>query len=164
MASDPVNWKIRIPVLLWRQVVRELRHRGSGRSESGAFLLGHPGNGTGKATAFVCYDDLDSNAYRGGAIAFHAAGCSALWSFCRRTGLEVLADIHTHPGNSVGQSAIDRRNPMIPMVGHVAMIVPNFARTRWWSLAAVGIYEYLGNFNWQARPSARQQRVALTLW
>src|SRR5207249_5131589 len=49
-----------------------------------------------------------------------------------------LADAHTHPGADVGQSPIDQRHPMVPIVGHTAMIVPNFANMGWWSLDAVG--------------------------
>ena len=96
---------------------------------------------------FVCYDDLDLNACQSGAITFHGDGYAALWEHCREKDLQVIGDMHTHPGGHVGQSEIDQRHPMIPLVGHTAIIVPNFARTPWWSLKPVGMYEYLGNFN-----------------
>jgi hypothetical protein len=54
---------------------------------------------------------------------------------------------------------------MMPMIGHTAMIVPKFARTRWWSLSGVGIYEYLGDFKWRTHASSdKTRRVVLTLW
>ena len=66
--------------------------------------------------------------------------------------MDLLVDVHTHPGPDVRQSSIDERHPMIPIVGHTAMIVPNFARTAWWSLKLVGVYEYLGGFKWRTYP------------
>lgn len=162
MASDFAP--IRIPICLWRRVVIQLRLRGMGKSESGAFLLAPQGSSY-HVTSFICYDDLDPNAYQGGAIAFHAAGHAALWGHCRKNKLRVVADVHTHPGRNVGQSPIDKRNPMIPVEGHTAIIVPNFGNTPWWSLDAAGIHEYLGNFEWRSHALSRgKRRVSLTLW
>ena len=155
---------IRIPFALWGRVIFQLRRRSAGKRESGAFLLGPKnGNSTG-VTAFICYDDLDPAAYESGAIAFHASGYAALWRHCEQVQLRVLADVHTHPGGSAQQSWTDQKNPMLPMVGHTALIVPHFARTSWWSLKNVGIYEYLGNFQWRAHLCGCMRRVRLGLW
>lgn len=164
MASDPPISNLRVPVLLWAKVIFQLRRRGKGMRESGAFLLGPEDSAAGIVTTFLCYDDLDPDALSG-AIAFHAEGYAALWKHCREKKLQVLADVHTHPGPNVRQSSIDQRNPMIPMTGHTAMIVPNFARTGWWSLSAVGVYEYLGDFKWRIHgPSQKRRRVGLVPW
>jgi hypothetical protein len=50
------------------------------------------------------------------------------------------------------------------MVFHTAMIVPNFGNTGWWSLSAVGVHEYLGNFKWRTHPRSPSRRVKLSLW
>ena len=164
MASDPSQNPIRIPIWLWRRLILQLRRRGQGTGESGAFLLG-PHCASGRVTAFVCYDDLDPHAYRSGAIAFHAVGHAALWERCKSKSLRVLADVHTHPSQYVGQSTTDQRNPMIPLQGHTAVILPNFGNTPWWSLDAVGIYEYLGDFKWRNQTMSHgARRVMLTLW
>jgi len=147
---------------LWTRAILQLRKRSAGCRESGAFLLGQE-NGA-RVSAFICYDDLDPRAYQHGAIAFHDAGYAALWRQCRERKLQVLADIHTHPGASTLQSPTDQRNPMIPTVGYTAMILPNFGRTPWWTLKDVGVYEYLGNFKWRTHPPSAPRRVALTLW
>ena len=42
------------------------------------------------------YDDLDPGSFTGG-ITFTADGYTALAALCRRDGLWVAADIHTHP-------------------------------------------------------------------
>ena len=165
MASDTATTYISVPVLLWVRLLRELRRRGAGRRESGAFLLGHRPGGVGHITVFVCYDDLDPNAYQSGAIAFHADGYAALWERCRKSALQVIGDVHTHPEGHISQSEIDQRHPMIPVVGHTAIIVPNFARTPWWSLRAVGVYEYCGNFEWRTHCAPQhRRRMRLTLW
>ena len=124
--SEPSSLTIKVPFLLWVMAIRDLRRRGEGRRESGAFLLGKPGNSSAKVTDYICYDALDPNAYQGGIIAFHDTGYSALWDHLKRQQIEVLADVHTHGGPDVRQSSIDSRHPMMPVVGHTAMIAPYF--------------------------------------
>jgi hypothetical protein len=164
LVTDPVTAPIRLPVILWRELILQLRKRSAGRRESGAFLLGVSQKNSNQVTRYICYDDLDPNAYQHGAIAFHAVGHAALWQSCRKNRLRVLADVHTHP-RGVLQSPTDQQNPMVPVVGHTALIVPNFARTPWWSLRTVGIYEYLGDWNWRTHsPAGKNACIALTLW
>lgn len=50
------------------------------------------------STSFVCYDDLDPDAYEGSVIAFRAVDRAAPWDLCERRGFRVLADVHTYPG------------------------------------------------------------------
>lgn len=95
---------------------------------------------------------------------FHANGYAALWQRCKAAGLDLIADVHTHPGSNVLQSGIDQRHPMIPVVGHTAMIMPHFGKTSWWSLSGVGVYEYLGNFKWRTHGAGQPAHVRLTLW
>jgi proteasome lid subunit RPN8/RPN11 len=164
LAFELADRHIRVPILLWRRVILDLRHRGNRHRESGAFLLGVMRGSSAITKGYRCYDDLDPNAYQGGGIAFHAHGCAALWSYCREKQLDILADIHTHGGADTRQSDIDRRNPMIPMVDHTALIVPHFAHTPWWSLEGVGVHVYMGNFKWRSFGQNRSQRIRLTLW
>jgi len=146
-------------------MVLELRRRGAGKGESGAFLLGRRQGISAQVSKYLCYDDLDPNSCRTGAVTFHAAGYAALWQYCRENKIEILADVHTHPGKSVEQSFIDRKNPMVPVVGHIATILPNYGCTPWWSLKAVGVYEYLGGFKWRTlSPSEKRYQIRLTLW
>lgn len=162
--SDATAAPMHLPILLWRGLILQLRKRSAGRRESGAFLLGAAHTKVEQISRYICYDDLDPDAYQHGAIAFHAVGHAALWQFCRQHELRVLADVHTHP-RGVLQSATDQQNPMLPVVGHTALIVPKFAQTPWWSLRAIGIYEYLGDCRWRTYTSAgKDTRIALTLW
>jgi proteasome lid subunit RPN8/RPN11 len=165
LVSDADIKTIRVPVLLWANVIRDLRRRGKGVRESGAFLLGRLDNHLPRVTSYLCYDDVDPDAYQHGAIAFHASGCAALWQHCRERDVQLLIDVHTHPGSDVRQSHIDVRHPTLPIVGHTAMIVPNFANTTRWSLKEAGVYEYLGGFKWRTHPaSAKKRRVKMSFW
>jgi hypothetical protein len=139
---------MRISVQLWRKLVEQLKRRGGGIRESGAFLLG--GVGGCKVTRFIPYDDLDPTALDTGIISFQGIGFVPLWNYCRQHKMQVLADVHTHGGKWTGQSGTDQTNPMIETPGHIALIVPNFARGNKTSLKGVGIYEYLGDLEWRA--------------
>lgn len=148
-----------IPASLWAQMICELCRRGGSRRESGAFLLAS-GNSSG-VSEFVCFDELDPSALDTGIITFHGSGFVALWNFCRERCLTVVADVHTHMGRWTGQSFSDRTNPMINNPGHVAVIVPHYARRSQQSLNGVGIYEYLGHHQWRTW-LPRDGRVRLT--
>jgi proteasome lid subunit RPN8/RPN11 len=163
--SKPAITAFKIPIWLWASVIGDLRRRGGGVRESGAFLLGRDDSDPARVNSYICYDEVDPDAYQQGVIAFHANGCAALWQHCRNKKVHLLLDVHTHPGADVRQSDTDERHPMLPVVGHTAMIVPNFAQTGWWSLKAVGVYEYLGGLKWRAHePTTSNRRVKLSLW
>jgi hypothetical protein len=150
---------LRIPWLVWWRLMRELKRRGGGRRESGAFLLG---SGTRKVTHFICYDDLDPIAMDTGIIVFHGEGFVPLWEFCRTHKMRVLADVHTHASEWTGQSDSDRVHPMIAQSGHFSVIVPHLAQRRFQSLAGVGIYEYCGDHRWNTW-GLKSGKVRLTL-
>jgi len=141
---------IKVPALLWRRLLSQLRKRGGGSRESGAFLLGK--TGSHRVSHFVCYDDLDEAALEMGIITFHACGFVRLWDICQRENLRVLADIHTHPSDWTGQSESDRRHPMVAQVGHIALILPNYAKRNRKYLRGASIYEYLGDHKWKPWP------------
>jgi proteasome lid subunit RPN8/RPN11 len=164
LASDAASTAVRIPVWLWACLLADLKRKGAGRGESGAFLLGREGAAPQRVSSYICYDDIDPRAQQHGAIAFHAEGYAALWQHCKEKAVQVLADVHTHPGPDVRQSSIDQRHPMLPIVGHTAMIVPNFGRSAWWSLKDVGVYEHVGAFKWRDHPPTKTRRVRLSWW
>lgn len=140
---------------LWRDLLAGLRERGRGMRESGAFLLGARQGRVARLSSFVLYDDLDPHCLDSGIVRFDGRYFGALWDTCRRDGLEVLADVHTH-GFGVGQSLVDQANPMIAHEGHIALIVPDLART-YASAAEVGIYRYLGSKRWREIPWQRRR-------
>lgn len=136
---------------LWRKLLKGLRDRGLESSrESGAFLLGHRSETSAHIVDFILYDDLDPHALDSGIVRFDGRYYGLLWDICKRRNLTVVADVHVHPGGA-SQSRSDQEYPMISRAGHIAMILPNFARGPV-RVRDVGIYRYLGSKEWQAIP------------
>ncbi len=131
----------------------ELRARGRGVNESGAFLLGHRDVNRSRIESFILYDDLDPHCLNTGIVRIDGRCFGELWERCRTSGLTVVADVHTHPVEA-WQSGSDREHPMIATAGHLALIVPRFARTPV-RLREVGIYRYLGAKHWETVDSRR---------
>lgn len=146
-SRHPTAARVVVTRPVWFELIQELGRRGlEGKRESGAFLL-TPRDGDGRTVTQIAYlDDLDPTCLVG-SIHFHAHGYSRLWSLCEREGVRVLADVHTHPGNWVCQSEIDRDNPMVALRGHLALIVPDYA-TRPVEAEEIGIHEYRGDAGW----------------
>ena len=137
---------------LWQRLCARLRQRGrNARRESGAFLLGHRQGGRARITDFILYDDLDPHALDTGIVHFDGRYYGALWDICKRRSLSVVADVHVHPGGA-GQSTSDRDHPMISRAGHVALILPDFARPPL-RAETIGIYRYLGDKHWHTVPA-----------
>lgn len=141
--------RLRAAPALWHDTWRELRQRGGGWRESGAFFLGRRDGDRRVVEHVAYYDDLDPRALNTGIIRFDGAAYSALWQRCRETGLDVVGDVHTHPG-STRQSGLDRDHPMIARAGHLSLILPDFAQPDpdRGTMARVGLYEYLGDGRW----------------
>jgi hypothetical protein len=138
---------------LFTLLVGELARRGKGERETGAFLLaraGHPQDGSRRppVVAVAYYDDLDPGCLTGG-ITFTADGYTALAVLCRRERLQVVADIHTHPGRNVRQSPTDAAHPMKALPGHVALIAPRYARGVT-SPAELGVHVLKAGGQWQS--------------
>ena len=144
------------PWPVWRRLLRDLRERGRGVRESGAFLLGRADKrGRRRIVDYVLYDDLDPHALDIGIVHLDGTHFGKLWDLCAQRDVMVVADVHTHPGGSE-QSQSDRAHPIIARAGHIALIVPNLAEAPV-DLTKVGIYRYGGGGRWQTIP-ARQRR------
>lgn len=132
---------------LWRKGTLELHRRTGGKIEAGAFLLGKAEGKTKRITKFLFYDDIDPTCFKNGFVEFDGKNFGDVWKICRNEKLEVVADVHVHPGG-YWQSSSDQENPMMPRAGHLALILPDYAsgnnRPGW-----IGIYEYKGNSSWK---------------
>ena len=136
----------------------ELRQRGlNGSREAGAFLLGTRLGNKRSITKAVYFDDLDPGSLVG-SIHFRGHGYSKLWDICEAERLQVLGDVHTHPGTSVTQSSIDRANPMIARVGHIALVLPHYG-TRPISAREVGVHEYHAELGWKCWFGKRAESI-----
>jgi proteasome lid subunit RPN8/RPN11 len=131
---------------LWLGCMAELRRRGRGEHESGCFVLGKVEKNKRRAVRCVYYDELDPKAYSSGVCILDGRAFPPLWEICRAEGLSVIADIHTHGGEAF-QSCSDRENPMVARPGHLAVIVPRFAKGPVWR-HRLGYYRYEGDHRW----------------
>lgn len=137
---------LRIPIWLWIKLVWALRRVGENKRESGAFLLAKEGSNTVKE--FILYTDLDPQSLDSGIVIFGVNGYRKLWKYCAKNGLQVAADVHTHPGPNTGQSYADMTHPMVRKEGHRALIIPSYAQQGWYKLTNISAYLYNGSFEW----------------
>lgn len=144
--------ELSISWVLWLRLVWQLRRRGGGRRESGAFLLGRSSERV--IRSFICYDDLDPHCLDTGIIRFDGRGFVPLWKLCAERKMKVLGDVHTHPDRWTGQSEADRTHPMVAQVGHRALILPHYAQHLWLGPKGAGFFRYLGNGRWETLPIA----------
>lgn len=158
------DYRLACPTSLWLATLSELCRRGDGRRESGAFLLGERSVSSGverrRVRSVAYFDDLDPHCLDCGIVVFDGTGFGPLWQMCRDTGLQVVADVHTHPGIA-RQSEADRKHPMVATAGHFALIVPDFA-ARVPTVADVGIYEYAGAHRWRDHSGSGSSRIFYT--
>jgi proteasome lid subunit RPN8/RPN11 len=150
--------RLRCAAALWRALCAELRRRSGGYRECGAFLLGRLEPDGRRIEQVVFYDDIAPGCLSTGICILPGSAFGVLWARCRAAGLEVVADVHTHPFGA-GQSRTDRMNPMVAVRGHLALIVPDFAQGAV-TPEVPGIYEYLGSHRWR---SHRGTKAALVL-
>ena len=147
---------------LWHEVLVELCNRGCmGQRESGAFLLSERQGTSRRVVRIVYFDDLDPDCLVGNIQFKNSSGYSRLWDICEAEGLRVVADVHTHPAQSVTQSSVDRMNPMIAQVGHIALIVPHYSM-HFVRASDLGVHEYHGNAGWRSlfgRDAARAFKI-----
>lgn len=149
--------KLSISWLLWKQLLCKLRERGNHKTrESGAFLLSKLDSKKTHISDFILYDDLDPNSLNTGIIRFDGKCFGKLWEECRMRKSTVIADVHVHPGG-VQQSHSDKEYPMIPKIGHIALIVPNFAYGVK-GVDQIGIYKYLGEQKWESIPESERPK------
>ncbi|SPA36211.1 conserved hypothetical protein [Cupriavidus taiwanensis] len=139
---------LEIPASLWTELIADLRRRGGGRRESGAFLLGKMNGAVRRVEAWVPYDELDPNALTSSYVRLDTPAFARLWSKCSDLGKIVVADVHTHPRGPC-QSNSDRTNPMVSQAGHLALIVPNFACGQV-TTRDVSVNVYLGGKQWES--------------
>lgn len=131
---------------VWNSLILDLRERGGGQRESGAFLLGHVGPSAKAVRAWLPYDEVDPGSLNYDYVRLSTETFSRLWTICAQRDMQVVGDVHTHPFGPA-QSFSDRANPMVSIAGHMALIVPGFAMSDV-TPADVSVNVYLGAHNW----------------
>lgn len=151
------------PANTWGAGVRELASRTNGSTrESGALLLGRCETPTRRVVEFMFYDDIDPSCLRNGIVELDGRRLGPVWTRCRETRLDVVADVHVHPAG-YHQSASDKRNPIVAEPGHLALILPDFAKRRT-RPGAIGIFEHLGGRRWADHTKAGDRFFHVGWW
>jgi proteasome lid subunit RPN8/RPN11 len=60
-------------------------------------------------------------------------------------GLELLGQVHSHPGSSVGHSHGDDENALMPYEGFLSVVVPDYARQGMTPLQICGVHLFEGS-------------------
>jgi proteasome lid subunit RPN8/RPN11 len=133
---------------LYRQLILDLARSGGGARESGAFLLGTLAPER-RVREYLLYDVVAPEmALALEYVALTGMHMAIVWEKCQRDGLQVVADIHTHPGPPL-QSSSDRAYPIVSIAGHIALIAPYFA-LRNPSPRDLGVHRFVGRGRWQS--------------
>lgn len=138
---------LEVPAKLYEQLIQDLASSGRGVRESGAFLLGTIDSRIRKVSSYLMYETIaPGSSCEHDYVALTGQEMAAAWDHCYRVGLEVVADVHTHPLGPA-QSISDRAHPMVSVAGHVALIVPQFAM-QGPTPADLGVHIFHGDSRW----------------
>ena len=98
---------LEVPARLYEQLIQDLAASGRGVRESGAFLLGTIDGRIRKVTSYIMYETIAPVSSREhDYVALTGQEMAAAWDHCYRVGLEVVADVHTHPLGPARPAAI----------------------------------------------------------
>jgi proteasome lid subunit RPN8/RPN11 len=135
---------------LYSLLISDLAASGAGVKEAGAFLLGDCGDSRcRRVKSYLMYDVIAPGSSRAhDYVALTGEEMAAAWNYCYRAGLQVVADVHTHPGWPT-QSHSDRANPIVSVPGHVALIVPFYALSEP-KPRDLGVHLFMGEGLWRS--------------
>lgn len=152
---------VEVPRRVWNETWDGLRERSRGPKETGCVWGGERRDNLLRTTEVVFFDFLPGT--RRGALShvLSKEGAAALFELLSERGLEIIADIHTHPPKMPQLSWIDEEHPIEYRVGLLALVVPGYAEARP-SLGGIGAHEYLGELRWRTWP-LKEKRARLRL-
>jgi proteasome lid subunit RPN8/RPN11 len=140
---------LELPRSLYADLITDLARSGAGVAESGAFLLGTQDGEERQVSGYLPYEAVAAQSRRRHAyVAFTAQEMARAWDYCYQHKVQVVADVHTHPGGPV-QSLSDRAHPIVSVQGHVALIVPYFALCNP-QPQDLGVHQFLGGGRWRS--------------
>ena len=86
---------------------------------------------------------------------------TALFRYLQQKNLQLIADVHSHPGTWVGLSEIDMEHPLEFRVGFLSLVLPSYATPKP-DIGTVGVHEYIGNMEWETlTPEAVPTRIKI---
>lgn len=140
--------KIRISQELWTKTWSGLRERGAAKREALCVWAGDRQHLPWEVTDVIFLGDLPG--VEGFAL-FHRISREAvtqLFGLLQAKGLDLIADVHTHPADWVGLSETDQEHPLEYRIGFISVVLPNYATSEP-LLEAAGVHEYTGSMKWK---------------
>ena len=138
---------IRIKSELWRQTWEGLSERSRGQIESLCIWAGRRTHESSEVTEVIFLDGIGG--VEGFAL-FHRITREAvgeIFAILKDKGLQIIADVHTHPEEWVGLSRTDREHPLEYRIGFVSIVLPHFGRAEH-NKSGIGMHRYKGNHQW----------------
>ena len=138
---------VRIKHNLWKLTWEGLCQRSDGRIESLCIWAGQRSPDVSVVTEVIFLDGIEGVE---GFEFFHRITREAtahIFSILKDKGLQIIADVHTHPDEWVGLSETDREHPLEYRVGFISIVLPHFGRSEP-RTADIGMHRYEGNHQW----------------
>ena len=146
---------VRIKSDLWKLTWEGLSKRSDGRIESLCIWAGQRSPDVSVVTEVIFLDGIEG--VEGFAL-FHRITREAtaqIFAILKDKGLQIVADVHTHPGDWVGLSDTDREHPLEYRVGFISIVLPYFGRTDPMQ-EDIGMHRYEGNHQWHHMDEAEK--------
>jgi hypothetical protein len=156
-----MSYVVEVSRKVWKDTWGGLRERSRGPTEAGCVWGGERLADLLRATEVLFFDALPGTRRSALSHVLSKDGAAALFESMSARGLDIIADIHTHPAGMPELSWIDEQHPIEYRVGLLALVVPGYARHRP-ALSGIGAHEYLGDLRWRAWP-LKERRARLRI-
>lgn len=130
---------------LFDKTIKTLRSRGRRKQEGLVLWAGIVNQRLSEA--YILKSIIPRKGHWGGGVRLDHRVLLKLSDILVETGLILLAQVHTHPGD-FGHSFGDERKSASYRLGYISIVVPNFALNELNDLKGCYVYEYHRNWRW----------------
>ena len=139
--------RIYVPRLIVKKTAEHLRKYGVHGNEGMVFWAGIEARDSSKFVTTCVYPRV--RWVSGASVSSDVIAGAEVVREVRRRGLEIIAEIHSHPGHWVGHSIIDDENPFVLADGNISIVVPCLGDEGMEPLGKCGIYLYSVKDGWK---------------
>ena len=139
--------RIYIPRLIVEKTAEQLRKYGTQGNEGLVFWGGIEAGDGSKFVTTCVYPRV--RWVSGISVSSDVVAGAGVVREVRRRGLEIIAEVHSHPGHGVGHSIVDDENPFVLADGNLSIVVPRFGEKGMEPLWECGIYIYSLKSGWR---------------
>lgn len=139
--------RIYIPHLIVEKTAEHLRKYGAQGNEGLVFWAGIEAGDSSKFVTTCVYPKV--RGVSGASVSADVIAGAEVVREVRRRELEIIAEIHSHPGHWVGHSIIDDENPFVLADGNISIVVPCLGDEGMEPLWKCGVYLYSVKDGWR---------------